>query len=764
MAVPPTLPETKLPLVSIIIPGRNCARTLAATLASCFAQDWPALEIIYVDNGSSDDSLEIAHALAATRPPVLTVLSHPEAGANRARHAGFLHAHGDFIRWLDADDELAPDTTTKQVNALAGNPGFDIAYCDWVWRQHVGRILSAQELAQMPAFYKAVAYGNRLWQLNESDPTQAETHFQLAQDDDFLTRLLEDKWIPPHAYLLRREVAQDLIDLRAFHPERKVAQDREFFTFAALLGLRFLHVPATRVVYNAWSSEQITRRISAAQRSEELNACFARLREFAASRKPLRLSRNQRMLLDLPRGPFRLAAGVGEADHVAPGRFRVNLPGAATVWLDRDAARVYQTLRTVRSPAAIEVLAKAIQHAEPTLWERHSQVVRTLLLLQERGLLQAMPAASAPSNTMPSSASGRAPRLLLVTDVPFWQEGRGDSARIREMVKFLADEVALDLFLIVHNPSQAPKLSRVALSIGQVQHPAWHASFADPRMLPSMLAKVAELAPFDVCLFEYLRLAELRAALPTRVKTLLDTHDLISARAASFRQFGYVPRREMTPEAEYAAFLQFDAIVLIQADDYASVAAQIGSERCILAPHPVTMPRATLRPRAEQISFIASEALPNIDGLRWFLAEVWQTLAAPAHLHIYGRVGGKVDVSAYRNVSVHGKVDDLAAVYQATDLAINPVRFGAGLKIKTVEAIASGLPLVTSREGARGLTTQAGKAFLMAEDAAWFRAHLEHLLREPEARTNLAENAWHLGQEQFTPTACFQSLLERIRQ
>lgn len=764
MAVPPSLQETTLPLVSIIIPGRNCARTLATTLASCFAQDWPALEIIYVDNGSNDDSMEIARSLAATRPQTLTLISHPEAGANRARQAGFLHARGDYIRWLDADDQLAHDATRKQAQALEARPGFDIAYCDWVWRRHVGHCPSPQELAQMPASHGAVAYGDRCWRQGESDPTHAEASFKLTQEDDFLTRLLEDKWIPPHAYLLRRDAARRLIDLQAFHPDRKVAQDREFFTFAALAGFRFLHVSGTRVFYNAWSSEQITRRISPAQRGEELTDCFARLRNFAASRPELRLSRNQRMLLELPRGQYGLAAGIGMAVHVAPGRFRVDRQGGTTAWLGSDEARIYQTLFKVRTPAAIEALAKAIQHVEPTLWERHSEVVRTLLRLHDLGLLLAMPTASEFANTLLPNANGRAPRLLLVTDVPFWLEGRGDSARIREMVKFLAGEVALDLFVIAHNPVQPAKLSRVALPIGQVQYPAWHASFADPRMLPAMLAKVAELAPFDVCLFEYLRLAELRAALPSRVKTLLDTHDLISARAASFRQFGYPPPREMTPDAEYAAFRQFDAVVLIQADDYTSVAAQIGRERCILAPHPVTMPRATVRPHAQQICFIASEALPNVDGLRWFLTEVWQTLAVPAHLHIFGRVGGKVDVPAHGNISVHGKVDDLAAVYQATDLVINPVRFGAGLKIKTVEAIASGLPLVTSREGARGLTDHADKAFLMAEDAASFRIHLERLLLDQETRTHLAESAWRLGQDQFTPTACFQSLLERIRQ
>lgn len=762
MAGQSTPADSARPLASIIIPCLNAEDTLGATLASCLAQTWPAIEIIVVDNGSSDASVALAESLARTAAHPLAVLHCPQPGANRARTAGFEVARGAYIRWLDADDELAPEVTARQVGALEANPGHDIAYCDWVWRQQLGRVPSQHELQYMAAAHSAVAYGDRIWRHCRGDATHVEAHFRLGQYDDFLLRLLEDKWLPPHSYLFRRGAAQQLIDVQAFHPERSVSQDRELISFAAVLGLRFLHVPDTKVIYNSWSSGQMTQRISAQERAGQLAQVFSRLRALIKRQPGVQLGPKHRLLLDLPWEHYRIAPDLADLEHEGPERCRVRRPDGASAWLDGEQAQVYQGLRRIRGAATMEQLAKTIQHVEVALWEKQTEVVGALLRFRELGLLRAMTSDEAGSiESRPASA----PRVLMVTDVPFWTPGRGDSARIRALVQFLRTQVDLELFVIAVEPAKAPALSRVSLPLGSERCPAWLAETPNPGLLPAMLAQVARRSPLKACLFEYLRLGALRKALPPGVLALLDTHDLVSERGASFRSFGIEPPGDLTTAAEYAAFREFDGVVLIQEEDYATVARQLGRERCVLAPHPVEMPRATIRPHARHVSFVASEAAPNVHGLRWFLAEVWNPLAAPgAHLNIYGRVGHKVDTAAYREVRVHGLVEDLSAVYRVTDVVINAVRFGAGLKIKTVEAIASGLPLVTTTEGARGLARHAGRAFLVAEDATGFRHHLEALLGSFELRRALAEAAWQVGCECFTPSACFQSLVDRIKQ
>lgn len=104
------------PLVSIIIPCYNAAPWLAETLESCFNQTYRNLEIILVDNGSTDDSLAVASRCKDAR---LVVTTCERKGASAARNVGLSLAHGEYIQFLDADDLLAPDKIEIQLKLLA---------------------------------------------------------------------------------------------------------------------------------------------------------------------------------------------------------------------------------------------------------------------------------------------------------------------------------------------------------------------------------------------------------------------------------------------------------------------------------------------------------------------------------------------------------------------------------------------------------------------------------------------------------------------
>jgi glycosyltransferase involved in cell wall biosynthesis len=99
-------------LVSIIIPCHNAAPWLAATLESARAQTWPHTEIILVDDGSTDRSVEIAREFEDDH---IRILQQPRRGASAARNAALAVAEGDFVQFLDADDLLASDKIALQV-------------------------------------------------------------------------------------------------------------------------------------------------------------------------------------------------------------------------------------------------------------------------------------------------------------------------------------------------------------------------------------------------------------------------------------------------------------------------------------------------------------------------------------------------------------------------------------------------------------------------------------------------------------------------
>src|SRR5436309_10735842 len=93
---PPTTP-----LVSILIPAYNAERWIADTVRSALAQTWPRREIIIVDDGSRDQTLQVAQQFASKN---VSVVAQENQGASAARNKAFELCQGDYIQWLDADD------------------------------------------------------------------------------------------------------------------------------------------------------------------------------------------------------------------------------------------------------------------------------------------------------------------------------------------------------------------------------------------------------------------------------------------------------------------------------------------------------------------------------------------------------------------------------------------------------------------------------------------------------------------------------------
>lgn len=107
-----------MPDVSVIIPAWNAAATLAETVRSASAQSHADIEILIVDDGSTDATRAIADSLAETDPRI-TVLSQRNAGVAAARNAGLARARGAWAAWLDADDLWHPQKLARQLAAAA---------------------------------------------------------------------------------------------------------------------------------------------------------------------------------------------------------------------------------------------------------------------------------------------------------------------------------------------------------------------------------------------------------------------------------------------------------------------------------------------------------------------------------------------------------------------------------------------------------------------------------------------------------------------
>lgn len=111
--------------VTVIIPCYNAEPFVGETIASVLAQTYPRVEIIVVDDGSTDGSWRVVQSFGEK----ITALHQANGGGCSARNAGAARARGEYLMFLDADDLLAPDALEHLVSALAGKEG--IAACPW---------------------------------------------------------------------------------------------------------------------------------------------------------------------------------------------------------------------------------------------------------------------------------------------------------------------------------------------------------------------------------------------------------------------------------------------------------------------------------------------------------------------------------------------------------------------------------------------------------------------------------------------------------
>lgn len=354
-------------------------------------------------------------------------------------------------------------------------------------------------------------------------------------------------------------------------------------------------------------------------------------------------------------------------------------------------------------------------------------------------------------------------KVTLLTATPFWRQGTGVWARTATLVRYLSAHCELTIIATCAiQPGVLQRLRDAATHCRFIAADDGGAVNETPP-LESVRDICARLGPADVYIIDKLEHTALLDILPAGGQRFVDTHDLLSQKTLSMQRYGYQPRIRMSVRRERELLALYDGVICIQREDHALVGDWLGVRKAILAPHPVAITPHAVRQDVDSIGFAASDWLPNIDGLQWFLRDVWPAFTERGvSLDVYGSIGERFDACDTPGVRFHGHTNTVADIYSRIDMLINPVRFGSGLKIKTVEALANGRPLVTTSEGARGLADAHGSALLIADDATSFIDALDTLLNSRALRQQIAAGALAYAREYFSPEACFGELIARI--
>jgi glycosyltransferase involved in cell wall biosynthesis len=186
------LNTASLPLVSIVTPSYNQAPYLEATLRSVLDQDYPNIEYILVDGGSTDGSREIIGRYAER---LAWWVSEKDQGQTDAINKGFAHAKGKILAWLNSDDTYLPGAVSQAVAALRAHPEAGMVYGDANLIDEAGKVIGKfparqtdysrlrrgyVHIPQQASFFRAA-----LWrQVGPLDPS-----FYFAMDYDLWVRL-----------------------------------------------------------------------------------------------------------------------------------------------------------------------------------------------------------------------------------------------------------------------------------------------------------------------------------------------------------------------------------------------------------------------------------------------------------------------------------------------------------------------------------------------------------------------------------------------
>ncbi len=183
---------TEFPLVSIVTPSFNQARFLEATIQSVLGQDYPRLEYIIVDGGSTDGSLELIQKYSGR---LAWWVSEKDRGQTDAINKGFARAGGGILAWLNSDDTFQPGALRAAVSYLGEHPQVGLVYGDANFIDEAGRVIgrfaAAQtDLRRLKQGYvhipqQAAFFRGDLWRaVGPLDPS-----FYFAMDYDLWVRL-----------------------------------------------------------------------------------------------------------------------------------------------------------------------------------------------------------------------------------------------------------------------------------------------------------------------------------------------------------------------------------------------------------------------------------------------------------------------------------------------------------------------------------------------------------------------------------------------
>lgn len=261
--------------------------------------------------------------------------------------------------------------------------------------------------------------------------------------------------------------------------------------------------------------------------------------------------------------------------------------------------------------------------------------------------------------------------------------------------------------------------------------------------LDTVINEIINKKSFDIVFVEYIFLSKAFLNFSSSTLKVLDTHDVMTNRHRLFLDNGKKPSWYSTSPAEEKRGLnRADHIISIQNNEKTHF-SKLTLKPITTIGHLVdTSPSNLSYPPRKRLLFVGSGNASNVFGIKNFIADIFPSirkLIPELELIIVGTICSRI--LDQEGIVKMGEIPNLKSIYDLSDIVINPLTIGTGLKIKSIEALGFSKALISTSVGADGLEHGINSAFLIANNAEEFCNAINSIIFDAENYFNLISNA-----------------------
>jgi glycosyltransferase involved in cell wall biosynthesis len=318
--------------------------------------------------------------------------------------------------------------------------------------------------------------------------------------------------------------------------------------------------------------------------------------------------------------------------------------------------------------------------------------------------------------------------------------------------------------------------------------PPYMCNTKSPKMRKTV-AKMTRQGDYDVVIAEYAVMGQYVHRSPginPRTKRVISCHECYTIARKKVRDhYGVFSRRgfeamlnlQRLESYEFEMYRQADKVLTLTPEEKESLLKYDPTLNIEVVPHGVDteyfVPRSE-QAREKAVGFLGNYPHdPNRDAVMYFLTEMWAELkrrVSGIKFYVIGR-GPTQDILAAasedRDIIVTGQVDDVREYLEKVKVFVSPIRLGKGFRGKTLEVMAMGIPVVSTRLGAEGIAVRDRDNIMLAESPEEFVRVTEELFQDGELCRRIGLNGWRLAEENYSwekGVEILEDVLERLVQ